>query len=592
MGWFSRALLYARTARHLRWEQWVYRPVRRIQRSFGRVPSPAGWVDPARWTRLREVVADWGGGDPAARVRRADEIVEGVFRFLNHTEILREVDWAQRYVSHLWSYNLHYFDYALDLAWAARATGERRFVDRFVDLATSWIAACPPGKGDGWEPYPVSLRIVNWIYALLLLGDRVDAADWERIGASVAVQTAYLERRLEFHILANHLLKNLKALVIAGLFFSGRDAERWLRRGLRLLWRELFEQVLRDGVHYERSPMYHAIALADFLEVVALLDAVGEPVPEDARARVGRMVEALGVLSRPDGSLHRFNDAADGIAPSRGWLDGMARAIVGRAVPAPTGAIELRDAGYYAYVDPATGTRLVVDCGEPGPRYQPGHAHCDLLSFELDLAGRRFAVDSGVAGYADHPLREYVRSTRAHNTVVIAGREQSEIWGAFRMARRARVLGATVGTEASGGGGWHGRAVEGRGRGAYRVSGAYIPYFDRRCVHERTIEGAGGEWRVEDRVHGADGAALESWLHLHPDWTLEPTEGGLAARAGGDVVVIEPFGVDAVDWCAGRMDPPQGWYCPEFGVAVPAPAIRMRVERNDGRPFGYRVRVV
>src|SRR5690606_41222697 len=98
MGWFSRALLYARTARHLRWEQWVYRPVRRIQRSFGRVPSPAGWVDPARWTRLREVVADWGGGDPAARVRRADEIVEGVFRFLNHTEILREVDWAQRYV--------------------------------------------------------------------------------------------------------------------------------------------------------------------------------------------------------------------------------------------------------------------------------------------------------------------------------------------------------------------------------------------------------------------------------------------------------------------------------------------------------------
>lgn len=332
--------------------------------------------------------------------------------------------------------------------------------------------------------------------------------------------------------------------------------------------------------------MYHAIALADFLEVVALLDAVGEPVPEDARARVGRMVEALGVLSRPDGSLHRFNDAADGIAPSRGWLDGMARAIVGRAVPAPTGAIELRDAGYYAYVDPATGTRLVVDCGEPGPRYQPGHAHCDLLSYELDLAGRRFAVDAGVAGYADHPLREYVRSTRAHNTVVIAGREQSEIWGAFRVARCARVLEATSDRAA------HPARGIGSGDAAFVVRGAYSPYFDRRCVHERVVEGRGGDWRVDDQVRGAEGAVLESWLHLHPDWTVETKEDGLVARAGGDVVAIEPFGVDAVDWCAGRMDPPQGWYCPAFGVAVPAPAIRFRVDRNDGRRFGYRVRVL
>src|SRR5690606_33354413 len=127
--------------------------------------------------------------------------------------------------------------------------------------------------------------------------------------------------------------------------------------------------------------------------------------------------------------------------------------------------------------------------------------------------------------------------------------------------------------------------------GAYVVRGAYSPYFDRRCVHERAIAGGNGEWRIEDRVWGAAGAPLESWLHLHPDWMLEARRGGIVARAGGDVVVIEPFGMDAVDWCVGRMDPPQGWYCPAFGIAVPAPAIRLRIERNDGRRFGYRLRV-
>lgn len=584
-GILDRVLLYARTARHLRWEQWLYRPVRRIQaRMPYRAPVIACRPSAGRWAALAETVSAWGPADPQACVTRAGEVASGTFRFLGHAERIEAVDWNRRLVGHLWSYNLHYFDYAVDLAWTARLTGEQRYADRFVELASSWISRCTPGKGDGWEPYPVSLRIVNWIYALLLLGDRIDPAARDRIAASIAQQAAFLERRLEFHILANHLQKNLKALVVAGLFFEGAGAERWLRRGLRLLWRESLEQVLPDGTHYERSPMYHAIALADQLETIALLEAAGQPVPKAVRERVVRMVEAMGVLSRPDGSLYLFNDAADGIAPPRAWLDRLARAVLGVGIPEPVGPIVLPDAGYYGWIEPRGGTRLLFDCGEPGPRYQPGHAHCDLLSFELDLAGRRFAVDSGVAGYADHPLRAYVRSTRAHNTVVIGGREQSEIWGAFRMARRARVLRAMAGAEV--------RPAHGTGGdGVFVVRGAYSPYFDRRCVHERVIAGRGGEWRVEDRVQGAAGAPLESWLHLHPDWTLEAWEGAIVARAGRTAVVIEPFGVDAVDWCVGRTDPPQGWYCPAFGTAVPAPAIRMRVHRSDGRRFGYRLRV-
>lgn len=571
----SRALLYAHTVRHLRWEQWVYRPIRRVQARLPvRVSAPAD-VDPARSARLAHAISAWWTEDAAA-IRRAEAVVAGTFCFLNHAETIPVVDWSRRYVGHLWSYNLHYFDYALDLARAYRSTGDARYAERFAGLAESWIRGTTPGRGDGWEPYPVSLRVVNWIYALLLFGDALESRHREAIAASTAQQLAFLERRLEWHILANHLQKNLKALVVGGLYFDGPCARRWLRDGARLLWRELFEQVLADGGHFERSPMYHAIALTDFLEVIALMDAVGIAVPSEARERVERMVGAFGVLSRCDGTLHAFNDTAEGIAPARGWIDGLSRRVVGRGVPEVEGAVALPDTGYYGLVRSADGERLVIDCGEPGPSYQPGHAHCDLLSFELDLGGRRIVVDSGVRGYDGDPLRAYVRSTRAHNTVMIAGREQSEIWGTFRVARRAKVRGASH------------RMLGDR----YRFEGAYTPYHDRGAVHRRVIEMRRGLFRVEDRVEGASGAPVSSFLHLAPDVELRRQGDGYLLRAGDVRARIDVFGTDRHEVACGRDDPAQGWRCPEFGRAEAAPTVEMHIVANDGRSFGYVIRTI
>ena len=252
--------------------------------------------------------------------------------------------------------------------------------------------------------------------------------------------------------------------------------------------------MLDDGGHYERSPMYHQLAAADFLETVGLLAAAGEAVPGDARRRVGTMVEAMGALCRPDGSLHLFNDAAQGEAPPLAHLAALGERLLGARPLAAEGAFALPRTGYFGWADAERGERFVIDCGPPGPLYQPGHAHCDLLSFELDLGGAPLVVDAGVSGYEGDPLREYVRSTRAHNTVAIGGREQSEVWGTFRVARRAEVEG-TPRHEASSDGG-------------YRFEGAYRPYHDRGAVHRRTVERSAEGWRVTDRVAGrARGAA-------------------------------------------------------------------------------------
>jgi uncharacterized heparinase superfamily protein len=572
----DRALLYARTARHLRPVQWFYWPLRRIQAAFppATLEVRGAAVDHRVSSSLARVVAGWGPGDRTSRVNRAEAIVADTFCFLGHAETLPEIDWKRRYVSHLWSYNLHYFEYAIDLAWAYRTTGDDRFPRRLEQLVDGWLAAHPTCRGDGWDPYPVSLRIVNWSYALLLCDSALPPAFRTRLIESLYRHSSFLGRRLELHLLANHYQKNLKALTIAGLLLTGVGPRRWQSVGVRGLWSELFEQVLPDGVHFERSPMYHNVVLGDYLEVASLLQAVGVKIPEPVSERIRSMVTAAGILCRPDGVLHLFNDSAQGIAPSRAHLGRLAESLLGSGIPDSVGTLDLPDAGYFGWISPSGGERLIIDCGEPGPSYQPGHAHCDLLSYELDLGGRPVVVDSGTSGYGGDPLREYVRSTRAHNTVMVGQREQSEVWGTFRLARRATVV----------------SAVQQDGAGGYRFAGCYRPYHDRRCEHRRTIERQAGAWVVTDRIVGAQGAPLSSFVHLHPEFSLQQEGHCYVARTAAHTILIEPFGVDHVLIHRGERTPAQGWYCPEFGRALPSAVLELQVDANLGSPFGYSIR--
>ncbi|HEX6909525.1 MAG TPA: heparinase II/III family protein, partial [Longimicrobium sp.] len=339
----GRALLYARTLRHLRPEQLAFLPIRRVQARLSLPKTgPGEPIDPARAAPLAAEVIAWGPGDAGARRARADEVRAGVFRFLNHAETLPEQpDWTARRVGHLWSYHLHYFAYAVDLAWAWRMTGDAAYADRFSALARGWIGATEGGRGDGWEPYALATRAIHWMEALLLFGEGLNGETRDVVGRSLWRQLAVLERRLERHLLANHLQRDLQALAVGGQLFAGVDAARWRRTGARGLWRELDEQVLGDGGHFERSPMYHAVALDDYLRAAALLRVGGEPIPAAAEERLRRMTRAFGVLSRPDGSLHLFNDAAQGEAPARAELDALARRVLGEGIPDPQGRLEL-----------------------------------------------------------------------------------------------------------------------------------------------------------------------------------------------------------------------------------------------------------
>ena len=195
---FQKSARYWHTTRHLRLVQIIGRVknnFRQVQYDLsahqGKSRPRGNWVQPAK--------------------RRKSMLGEKRFCFLNEChEIKVEKDWNNRQWSKLWLYNLHYFD---DL----NAIGADTRKDWHHKLIQHWVYNNPPGKGNGWDAYPSSLRIVNWI-KWALIGNHLDSISEH----SLFVQVRYLSKTLETHLLGNHLFANAKALLYAGLFFLWR----------------------------------------------------------------------------------------------------------------------------------------------------------------------------------------------------------------------------------------------------------------------------------------------------------------------------------------------------------------------------------
>lgn len=534
--------LYAATLRHLKPRQFLALVRQRL------VPSRKAPELPVNYS-LR---SDFLLGEFLVPVFPGNE--GNSFEFLNVRRSFPDgmVDWVCSEMPKLWRYNLHYFDYLHD---------ENRSLNERGALVTDWIGKNPPGTVDAWEPYTASLRIVNWIKWLSRHAEGLCAEpEWL---ASLYRQTAWLEKNIEYHLLANHYLKNGKALFFAGAYFSGARADSWLRRGIEILCSESVEQILADGGHYERSPMYHSIVLEDLLDVLNLATSMPGLIDNDGHEllveKTKSAIDYLADITGPDGLIPLFNDSAYGISAVPASLFVYGKRVLDYE-PATRGdgvSVSARaDTGYYVIRDDAD--MLIVDCGEVGPAYQPGHAHCDALSFELWLNGIRTVVDTGTYDYENSDERNISRSTRGHNTLMLDEVEQSEIWGVFRVARRAHPLDARI---------------EVRKDGAVVFAGSHDGYcrLRRGITHRREIAYQQGRWIVQDLLEGSGGCYVESFLHLAPGLLVT------SQNCNKRMLVTDQKGVQVMEIIfEGELsvDVRQGRYFPQFGMSVGNQVVR------------------
>ena len=524
---------YFHTIRHLR-------PIQIYGRIWSKLYKPRPDLRPAPPLRVRT-------GAWTAPARREPSMTgPGALDLLNRRwELPAYGGWNDPCHEKPWLYHLHYFD---DL----NARGSEQRTHWHVPFLQRWIQENPPGHGNGWEPYPLSLRIVNWI-KWTLAGNRLP----EIAVHSLAVQARYLGGCLEYRVMGNHLLANAKALAFAGLFFEGDEATRWLDKGLRILENELREQILADGGHFERSPMYHSIILEDLLDLYNLahtypnsLPPRWASLPRQWAHTIQKMRVWLKVMCHPDGQIGLFNDAAWDDAPSPLELETYAHHLGLGTVPNPAeGLTHLRSSGYVRLQrGPAV---ALLDVGEMGPDYLLGHAHADTLTFELSLFGARVIVNTGTSTYSAGPERQWQRSTAAHNTVEIDGQDSAEMWGAFRVARRARPIELVVSEE---------------GESELWVRCAHNGYrrLSDPIVHRRVWRLSEDMLQIQDDVEGNFSVALARF-HFHP--RVVPLE--TASYPSASVRLKAPDYVLTCNTQGAECSMQQSVFHPRFGVSIP-----------------------
>jgi uncharacterized heparinase superfamily protein len=508
-----------------------------------------------------------GGGEYASAPRIAvDQPVADIvsFTFLNETLGFPStaMQWNPPAAKRLWRYNLHYFDFLGD---ATRPVQEKCF------LLDDWVAANPQGSEPAWEPYTASLRIVNWCRFIDALPVEQVRESWVR---SLYDQARWLEKNLELHILANHYFENVKAMLFAGAFFNDGNSARWLAAFQRELVAQLREQTLTDGGHYERSPQYHCVLLDGYLDIFELAAAhptlFAAATLDTLEATIRAGVALLQAIATPDDDYPLFNDSASSALKPSTIIQRAQRWNLPSAAPA-AGIVDLPDTGLYGWK--SANEYFLIDCGDIGPSYQPGHTHCDFLSYVLMTGGEWLVVDSGVYEYEPGEMRRYVRSTAAHNTVSVDGLEQSQVWGEFRVGRRARRLAASLTQRADG------IVFD----GAYRGFAAGSSGIEHRRRTTLTVDAANRirNLRVEDEISARRALTAQSFIHLHPDLRATVEADRVTLHRGQTVAAT--LHLENV----GTMETASGWYCPQFGTKQPNTVLVLNGAGASPLKFGY-----
>ena len=477
--------------------------------------------------------------------------------FLNQPGFVNaEVDWNNEKEEKLWLYNLHYFDDLNSFGSQSRQPLQSHWIKK-------WIDENPAIKGgNGWESYTLSLRIVNWSKAFLS-GLGTD----DKMLNSLAQQADFLSQGLEKHLLGNHYFVNLKALFFAGCYLKGKNADKWLALALDGYEDELKEQVLSDGGSFELTPMYHAIMLTDLLDLVNLFNIfpsrVSDSVVELTKKTIIKMFGWLHIMSLGDDKVSFFNDSTFGIAPENNILRAYA-AKLGFTVNQSEILEEklivhnLKNSGYVSVKN--SNMSLIADLAHIGPSYIPGHAHADSLSFELSLGKARVFVNSGTSlyGMSDERLRQ--RGTSAHNTVVLNDKNSSEVWSAFRVARRANIRNRVVGKVSNE------QIVE--------FSAAHDGYKKQglNLFHHRTWSVSSTGCEINDVINGEFNSAIGA-LHLHPDIKVNSVGSSRCILHSSDYELeLEMIGADL-----SIID--STWH-PGFGILIPSKKLILRYKQS------------
>ena len=417
------------------------------------------------------------------------------FTFLNNSHYFSDkINWNFNQFGKLWAYNLNYFDF-LNQENISKETGLLLIQDFINNDAF---------LKDGKEPYPISLRGINWVK--FLSNNQVKD---ELINNTLYFHYCILFKNLEYHLLGNHLLENAFSLLFGAYYFQD---EKLYNKSKNLLISELNEQVLKDGAHFELSPMYHQIILSRVLDSIQLIKLNSTWKKNDLisflEQKASLMISWLQNITYCSGKIPMVNDATYNIAPSSTQLFSHSKnlGILNQKIP-------LSDSGYRKII--SGNYELLIDVGNVGTSYQPAHAHSDTFNFELIKDGNPIFVDTGISTYEKNAIRQYERATSSHNTVKIGSKDQTQVWGGFRVAKRAKIT----------------HLIE----KPNLIEASHDGYFSSGYKHTRSFLWGEKYLILKDKINRSTSNNAKAYFHLHSSVTKPLVD--------GNTIMLESSGV-------------------------------------------------
>jgi hypothetical protein len=512
----------------------------------------------------------------------------------------------------VWELNRH--QWLVRLAEAYAFTGEERYAEACLSAIDNWLDANPPRVGVNWSSsLEVSYRLMSWCWVLMLVrqSPALSGPRLVKTLAAMCVHATHIARYLSLYFSPNtHLTGEALGLFYAGtLFAEFKDARRWRDLGARILVSESDAQICSDGVHFERSTCYHRYTAETYLQFLLLAARNAVDVPNGVIDRVRGVMEFLLAVRQPDGSMPLIGDndggqllplverarndtrgmlavgaalfqrpdfawAADGLVPEVPWLMGpvgvQAFERLNAARPASDGS-RLFAAGGYAVMRSGwerDAHQMIVDVGPLGCTFSAGHGHADLLAIQCAVFGEPCLVDAGTYCYTpEAEWRTFFRSTAAHSTVMVDGRNQAEPEGPFSWKTRPSV-----------------RIREWRSNRQWDFldaeQSAYADLPDRVTHRRRVMFVKRQYWVVVDDVtadvdaggcHRIEIAFQFAPIHVSRmpgSWTRADT-------AGGNSLWVASFapGQTDVSIKRGELAPIRGWVSADYGQRQPAPML-------------------
>lgn len=534
----------------------------------------------------------------------------------------------------MWSLARQIFWPPLGRAYAM--TGNEKYIKELVEQMKGFITSWPVeeflGKIDpygeltdmkypanAWRTIEAAIRVYAvWLPLMLFVRKSpvFDTEAWVLFLNALADHGEFLMTHYSCHSKCS----NWDTMESTALFSLGvmlpefRDSDQWKKTGYRRAMNDVRYQFDHNGIHMERTPIYHLTAAGAFLQVYRLAVKNGIYVPPYMLPILERAAGFIVKLIKPDMStpmvgdadrnslltlrsdcsvyegMNNTTDPADEnelraffrvMAEITGRKDFLFFATQGKEGKAPEEiCTSLPDAGYHVFRSGwgrndsyflVSGT--ILERGENNV-----HSHYDAGHLELQVEGQDVLIDTGRYLYnseSQFDWRIYFSSTAAHNTILVDDHVMGEHPDVIPTARGVRMF-------------CH-RFEHGEQFDRLVISHNGYAYMDEPVFHKRSVIWLKPDiWVVEDDLTGSGIHRLRQFFNFAPGKLKETDKNQCYLYENGklrmEIQAVSCEGLTSMNYC-GNEKPIGGWV--SYGYAQKEPAPQLVYEKTCEVPARF-----